>query len=186
MTCRPAPLLLLAALIPLALSRPVATRSWAEEARPATRPTSQPSADLLGNLHRRPPEVRIEGVALTDVLDFCTDVMGVKVTGDWNALAAAGVSKEKPITLRLRDKPNAEWLTTLAGIAGGTMPLAFVEMRLPEREIGSERGGGPALVLSTLKAIEARGQSPLDLTNLPPAPPLPSGGTTRPATWHDQ
>jgi beta-lactamase regulating signal transducer with metallopeptidase domain len=49
------------------------------------------------------PEVRFDGVALGDVIDFLRDVSGVTINVHWKELEAAGVDRNAPVTLRLRE-----------------------------------------------------------------------------------
>lgn len=67
----------------------------------AARPTlNRPIADL-----------RLQGVALTDALDFLRDTTGANVHVNWKALEAAGVAKDTPITTRLTNIPLRKALT---------------------------------------------------------------------------
>ena len=52
-------------------------------------------------LHRALPQMNFQGVGLTDTVQFLNDVSGVRVSGDWNAIKAAGISVNTPIQLQL-------------------------------------------------------------------------------------
>jgi hypothetical protein len=61
------------------------------------------SAALRAKLDRRLPEVKFDGVGLSDVLDFIRDVSGLPIRVDWDGLADAGVDRNAPVTARFYD-----------------------------------------------------------------------------------
>jgi len=69
-------------------------------------------AKLPPRLDRNLPEVNFNGQALSDVLDFLGDVSGSKLTPDWTSLESAGISKDSPVVLRVKDLKYATalWL----------------------------------------------------------------------------
>ena len=72
------------------------------------------------------PEVKLEGVAFSDALDFLRDISGINMTVNWKALEAAGITKEAPVTLRLRAislRKALQMVLTEAG--GGSDTLAY-------------------------------------------------------------
>jgi hypothetical protein len=115
MTCRPAPLLLLAALISLALSRP------APAAEPPKPPTTQPLAALEKTLQG----TRFDAVRLKDVIDYLRDESGANVYVRWAPLAAAGVAQTEPITLDADGATFARALDLTLKAAGADEPLAY-------------------------------------------------------------
>ncbi len=70
--------------------------SLARAAAPA-----RPDPKVQAVLDRTLPEVKFVGVGLADVLDFMKDVTKVPIDADWKQLAAAGVDRDSPVTLRL-------------------------------------------------------------------------------------
>lgn len=85
--------------------------------QPLAPPASQPAANPA--LARKLPEVKFNGVGLGDALDFITDVSGLAVEVNWDALRAAGVDRDVPVRASLRDvtigKALAEVLDQAAG-----------------------------------------------------------------------
>src|SRR5437763_1126364 len=71
------------------------------------------------------PEVKLEGVAFSDALDFLRDISGVNMTINWKALETAGVSKEAPVTLRLRAVSLRKALQMVLSEAGGGDTLSY-------------------------------------------------------------
>jgi hypothetical protein len=59
--------------------------------------------DLPQKLDRRLPEINFDGNAFADVMDFFGDVGNVRIRIDYDAVAAAGLRRESPVTLRLRN-----------------------------------------------------------------------------------
>ena len=71
------------------------------------------------------PEVKFDGVALGDALDFLRDVSGINLTVNWKALEAAGVTKDMPVTLRLRNISARKALEMVLAEAGGSSTLTY-------------------------------------------------------------
>jgi hypothetical protein len=49
------------------------------------------------------PEINFGGQALSDVIDFLKDVSGLKIEVDWTALEKAGIAKDAPVMVKVRD-----------------------------------------------------------------------------------
>jgi len=71
------------------------------------------------------PEVKFDGVALGDALDFLRDVSGINMTVNWKAMEAAGVTKDTPVTLRLRNVSARKALEMVLAEAGGSSALTY-------------------------------------------------------------
>lgn len=71
------------------------------------------------------PEVKFDGVALGDALDFLRDVSGINMTVNWKALEAAGVTKDMPVTLRLRNISARKALEMVLDGAAGSDKLTY-------------------------------------------------------------
>src|SRR5665213_3420000 len=71
------------------------------------------------------PEVKFEGVALTDAMDFLRDVSGANMTVNWKALEEAGITKDTPVTVRLRSVSLRKALDMVLQEAGGGDKLAY-------------------------------------------------------------
>ncbi|MGA2497823.1 MAG: M56 family metallopeptidase [Tepidisphaeraceae bacterium] len=111
----------------------------AEDAKPApvTRPATLPGKavvadntntrwveDQLGG--KRLQELRFDGIALEEVVDFLRDVSGANITVNWKAIEAAGIKKAAPVTVRLRDIKFGKALSEiLANVSGGKVRLAY-------------------------------------------------------------
>jgi len=70
-------------------------------------------------LDRTLPEVAFNGVGLDDAIDFFRDVSGAKVEVNWEALQAAAIRKDAPVTIKLTNVkfPRAMQLV-LESVAG--------------------------------------------------------------------
>ena len=61
-------------------------------------------------LRRNVPDVKFEQVALGDALEFLRDVTELNIYVDWKTAEAAGIGKDTPIALRLKNVPAGEVL----------------------------------------------------------------------------
>src|SRR5688572_12541912 len=65
--------------------------------RAATRPSTQPSAEVAEEwsrlMNRRLPELRFTEVEFGDCIDFFRDTTQISITVDWASIEAAGVTK---------------------------------------------------------------------------------------------
>jgi hypothetical protein len=68
---------------------------------------------VLLQLGRVLPEINFSGQGLADVLDFMRDVAGANIFIDWQALGDAGIDKDAPVKLQLK---NAKFRAALKGI----------------------------------------------------------------------
>jgi hypothetical protein len=84
-----------------------------------TAPAPVMAGPLQAQLSRTLPEVRLDGVALGDALDFIRDVSGVNMSVEWKTLEAAGVTRDTPINVRLRGVSLRKALNTIMAEAGG-------------------------------------------------------------------
>lgn len=93
-------------LLPLALSRAQQSERTAREAPASTtQPTGEDHIDpvLRAQLDRQLPQVEFNGVGLTDVIDFLRDVSGANIVVNWKDLEAAGIDRNSPVTVKLRN-----------------------------------------------------------------------------------
>jgi type II secretory pathway component GspD/PulD (secretin) len=60
-------------------------------------------AALQAQLDRRLPELHFNANGFADVVDFLRDVTGANIYVDWPALERASISRDAPVTARLRD-----------------------------------------------------------------------------------
>ena len=107
-----------ALLLPLALSRaqqPDRPALNASAAPATTQPEAQPDIDpvLRNQLDRQLPEVNFDGVGFSDVTDFLRDVTGANIVVNWKSLEAAGVDRNTPVTVRLRQIKFAKALSVI-------------------------------------------------------------------------
>jgi hypothetical protein len=91
-------------------------------------------------LDRRLPELRFDMVAFADVIDFLRDVTSSNFSVDWKAIEEAGISKNTPISIRLRDvKYRIALENILAQLGDGTL----VTYELKNSVITITTGGKP-------------------------------------------
>src|SRR5260221_199836 len=63
---------------------------------------------------------------LEPILNYLRDATASNMVVNWNALAAAGVDRKTPVSLRLKDVPLRKVLQTVLDVAaGGTGKLGF-------------------------------------------------------------
>jgi beta-lactamase regulating signal transducer with metallopeptidase domain len=84
----------------------------------ASQPAGQPplvAADkkTQAQLDRVLPELNFEGVALSDVIQFLRDVSGANIVVNWKNLEAAGVKRDAPVTIKLRNIKFSKALTVI-------------------------------------------------------------------------
>jgi hypothetical protein len=77
-------------------------------------------------LDRKLPEVTFDKVPLGDVIDFLRDVTSANIEVDWKALAAAGVQKNKSLTVRARNLKFSQALRLILDDVAADKPLDFV------------------------------------------------------------
>jgi hypothetical protein len=71
------------------------------------------------SLNRTLPEMRFDGVALTDAVDFLRDITSANIVVNWRALEAAGVTRDTVINLKLRNVSLRKALTLICSEASG-------------------------------------------------------------------
>lgn len=87
------------------------------------------------------PEINFAGQGLEDVLDFLSDVTGMKIVADWPTLEAAGLNRDAPATAQLKNLPLHEALSAiLNNVGGGNIVLGYAE-------------AGDMIVISTVEGI---------------------------------
>jgi bla regulator protein BlaR1 len=88
--------------------------------------TSPDDAKVVALLQKQLPEVRFDAIGFPDVIDFLRDVTGANITVNWRALEAAGIDRNAPVSVRLKDITFEQALThVLRDVGGGTVKLAF-------------------------------------------------------------
>lgn len=73
------------------------------------------------------PDLKLDGTALTDAIDYMRDLSGANVHVNWKALEEAGVSKDVPVTCRLRGVPFRTVLTLVLNEAGPGLLSYYVD-----------------------------------------------------------
>jgi hypothetical protein len=83
-------------------------------------------ATVAAQLEQKLPEVRFDGGALSDVIDFLRDVSAANIHVEWKRLEEAGLDRNSPVSLSVRNVSLAHALElTLSSAAGGNVPLAY-------------------------------------------------------------
>ncbi len=91
-------------------------------ALPARSASASPSSAAM---NRSLPELKFDGVGLSDCVDFLRDVSGSNITVNWKALAEANVQKDAPITVRLYSVPLRKALSVILDEAAGGEALTY-------------------------------------------------------------
>jgi general secretion pathway protein D len=77
-------------------------------------------------LERRLPELKLDNIPFTDVIDALRDLTNANIFVNWRALESEGVDRAAPVTARLRDVKFAKALDTiLKDVGGGTVNLGY-------------------------------------------------------------
>jgi hypothetical protein len=126
-------------------SSPAATTA-AAPAAPLIDTDPQGNATINAQLTRRLPELHFNANAFSDVIDFMRDVTGLNIWVDWAALESAGIGKNVPVTLRVRDVTVASALDLLLQTVGGNTELAYTVEGGVLRITTAERARGRRVV----------------------------------------
>lgn len=87
-------------------------------------PASQPAAK--SPLDRLLPELTFDGVAISDVFDFLRDVTGTNISVNWRRIEDAGVKRDTPVSMRLRNIKFSKALSVVLDLASSPKaPLAY-------------------------------------------------------------
>lgn len=118
------------ALVLFAQDEEVAEEEVAEEAvddRAAPRDArAKPDAATQAQLARVLPEFEFDGVGLSDVIDFLRDVTNANIFVNWRALEGAGIDRNVPVNMRLRQVSFGKALEVmLEGVGGDEVPLTY-------------------------------------------------------------
>ena len=84
-----------------------------------------PSGDARRALNTVLPELNLAGVTLADALEFARDVSSANIHVNWPALEAAGVSKDTPVNVRVRNVSLRKVLNLVLSESGSGVPLTF-------------------------------------------------------------
>ena len=105
------------------------------------------------SLDRRLPEVNFAQIPVGDTIDCLRDVTAANIVVNWRTLEVAGVTRQQPVTLRLRDVPlrTVLWLLLESAQAKPDAPLDFrVDTGIitistaPDIALSEKRAPGPA------------------------------------------
>ena len=115
-----------------AAAREVIAAPTATPAPTADRPPQSEAFDedvdraVLAQLDRPIPELNFDGAGLSDVVDFLRDVSGANLVVEWGQLANAGVDRNAPVSLRLKNVRFGQALELmLSSAGGGATPLGY-------------------------------------------------------------
>lgn len=85
--------------------------------RPAQAGADDPATRAM--LERALPEVTFDGVGLSDVIDFLRDLTAANIFVNWRALEGAGIDRNAPVNLRLRQVKFSKALQLILDSVGG-------------------------------------------------------------------
>jgi beta-lactamase regulating signal transducer with metallopeptidase domain len=100
----------------------------AKEDAPAGKPADEgkPGKALAAQLERQLPELKFDGVGFSDVIDFLRDVSGANIFVNWKSLEAAGIDRNAPTTIQLRNVKFSQALAlVLDAVAGKEGVLSY-------------------------------------------------------------
>ena len=107
-----------------------------------TRTVAAPrTTNTLRLLNERVPEVTFESVPFEQVMEWVADFTGMNVVVRWDILDGAGVARDKPITVKVKNLRLSQVLWMIMNEAGGAdTKLAY-------------RSSGTLLILSTVEDL---------------------------------
>jgi hypothetical protein len=100
------------------------TGSIAQPATPPSPEDEKANARTADKLKKPLAKVDFNAVPLEAVTDFIRDAAGVDILVEWSALEQAGIPRDAPITIRLREPTPADALIPLMFRASG-LPLRY-------------------------------------------------------------
>lgn len=108
-------------------ARPATPAPPAEAAEPGEALPEDVDQALLATLDQKVAEVNFDGAGLADVIDFFRDVTGgTNIVVEWGSLEAAGVDRNAPVTLRVKNVKFGRVLDLVLSSAGrGSVPLGY-------------------------------------------------------------
>lgn len=83
------------------------------------------TADVLAALQRRQGEVHFQDTPLEQVVESLRELMKVNLLVMWSQLEDAGLNRDRPVTLVLRDVSLATVLRLVLDLAGGEVALDY-------------------------------------------------------------
>jgi len=94
-------------------------------AAPATQPTAR-NESAFQPLDKLVPDADFRDMPISDAMDWLRKLDGIHIFVNWRGLELAGIDRNLPITLHLKNKSVADILNLMLGIAGiGKQPLAY-------------------------------------------------------------
>lgn len=115
-----------------------AATSFGQQPAPlAARPKVTQKPSTLIQLRKRIPEVSFQELPLDQVIDWVQSYTGMNVVVRWQTLTDAGIEKDKPISINVKNLPLSQVLWMIMQEAGG------VDLKL------AYRASGNLLILST-------------------------------------
>ncbi len=101
-----------------------------------------PGRATLELLHQRLPEVTVRDLPFTQVMDFIADLTRLNIVVRWQTIEDAGIPRDKPLSIHVKNLRLAQVLWLVMNEAGGTdVKLAY-------------RASGTLLVLSTAEDLD--------------------------------
>ena len=80
---------------------------------------------VLARLDQKLEEMNFAGAPLADVIDFLRDVAGVNVVVEWGQLESAGIDRNAPVTLRVKNVKFGRALDLVLSGAAAGVPLGY-------------------------------------------------------------
>jgi bla regulator protein BlaR1 len=102
-----------------AASRPAATSVAATQQSADAAGEDPHYVAMLAQLQRRLPEINFQQIPLADAIDFLREVTGANIDVGWKAFEGAGLDRNEPVTLRVRNVTFEQVLRQLCRQMGG-------------------------------------------------------------------
>jgi beta-lactamase regulating signal transducer with metallopeptidase domain len=88
-------------------------------------PDTEGNAKQRALLAQRLPELHFNANGFSDVIEFLRDVTGANIFVNWNDVQNAGISKDAPVTIRVRDVTLAKAIDLVLQSVGANTELTY-------------------------------------------------------------
>lgn len=96
-----------------------------KEKKPGEEGRAEKSDVIQDQLDRTLPELTFEEVSFADTVDFLRDVSSIRIDVKWKVLEEAGVDREAPVSVKLKDVTMGEAINQVLKAAGGDVKLGY-------------------------------------------------------------
>jgi len=108
-----------------ALAFSIGTGLWISQSTPVARAADIAPANSRQALSQVIHELDVDNIAIFKVIDYLRNVSGANIVVNWKILEAAGVARETPISLKVRELTLRKMLQLVLNQSSPNAPLTF-------------------------------------------------------------